>query len=68
MISYFDEPGEDQIRALRRMTPAQRLEAASMLYYSARQLKLAVLRQDHPELPESELKRMLNEAFTYVAE
>jgi len=61
-----DEPGEDQIRALRKMTPAQRLEAASRLYWSARALKLAALRQQHPELPEGELKRLVNEAFTHV--
>jgi hypothetical protein len=63
MFYKKDEPGEDQIRALRRMTPAQRLESAMMLDHSARELKMAFLRQRHPDLPEMELKRMLNEAF-----
>jgi hypothetical protein len=67
MWSARDEPGEDQIRVLRRMTPAQRLESAVLLYRSARQIKLAALRQQHPELPESELKRRLNEAFLYAS-
>jgi hypothetical protein len=62
-----DEPGEDQIRALRRMTPAQRLEAAVMLYRTARQIKLAGLRMQYPDLPEAELKRRLNEAFLYAS-
>jgi hypothetical protein len=66
MWNTRDEPGEDQIRALRRMTPAQRLEAASRLYWSARELKLAMLRQQHPNMAEGDLKRLVNEAFTHA--
>jgi hypothetical protein len=68
MISYLDEPGEDQIQALRRMTPEQRLEAAASLYRFARQVKLAGLRQQFPTLSEIELKRRLNEAFLYASD
>jgi hypothetical protein len=66
MWNTRDEPGEDQIRALRRMTPAQRLAAAAQLYRLARQLKLAGLRQQYPESSEGDLKRRLNEAFLHA--
>jgi hypothetical protein len=68
MAESLDAPGEDQIRALRRMTPEQRLDAAASLYRFARQVKLAGLRQQHPAASEAELKRRLNEAFMYAAD
>jgi hypothetical protein len=68
MISYADEPREDQIRVLRRMTDAQRLAAAVSLYRIARKVKLAGLRQQYPDLPENELKRRLNEAFLHASD
>lgn len=40
------------IRNLRGMTPEQKLRAAEGLYDSARELKMAALRQDHPDWTE----------------
>lgn len=68
MPTFSDEPGEDQIRALRRMTPEQRLMTGISLYRFARQLKLAGLREQHPEWSESQIKRRLNELFLYASD
>lgn len=45
----------EYIRILRAMTPEQKLRAAEGLYDSARELKAAVLRQDHPEWTEAQI-------------
>ncbi len=39
----------EQLKALKAMTPAQRLKAAMNLYWSARRLKAGWLRKMHPE-------------------
>jgi hypothetical protein len=68
MPRNLDEPGEDQIQVLRRMTPQQRLQTAASLYRFARQLKLAGLRRQYPQSSQSELNRRLNEAFLYASD
>lgn len=52
---------------LRRMTPAQKLEAAVRLYWSARELKAAWLRQQHPEWTEAEVEDAVKKAFLYAS-
>jgi hypothetical protein len=47
----------------RRMTPLQRLQQASQLYASARQLRTAVERQKHPEWTELELQAHVTRVF-----
>ena len=58
-------PPERQ-RILRAMTPAQKLKAAERLYYSARQLKAAALRAQHPDWSEETVQRAVREAFLYA--
>lgn len=53
-------------RILRAMTPEQRLQAASRLYHSARELKAAALRARHPDWSEEEIQRAVREAFLYA--
>ena len=43
---------------LQAMTPAQKLRAAERLYYSARQLKAAALRAEHPVGPRKPSARL----------
>ena len=44
-------------------SPAQKLRIASMLYATARKVKLAALRSLHPDWPEERLNRELNRRF-----
>ena len=50
---------------LRTMTPAQKLRAAERLYHSARQLKLAALRAQHPDWTDAAIRRAVREVFLY---
>ena len=53
-------------RILQAMSPAQKLKAAEQLYHSARQLKGAALRAQHPEWNEQQVRRAVREAFLYA--
>ena len=48
---------------LRKMTPGQKLEAAMSLYYSAKELKRAWLRQNHTEWSDERIEEAVREAF-----
>ena len=45
-----------QLDVLRAMTPAQRLEAAARLYWTARQIKEAAIRARHPDWTDEQVK------------
>jgi hypothetical protein len=62
----MDEPPREQIERLRRMTPGERWKAASALYWSARRLKAAHLRQLHPDWPEGRVLLEVKKAFMHV--
>jgi hypothetical protein len=51
----------EQIKALRRMTPAQRLETGLAFMEEMRQLKAAALRAQHPDWTEDQVARALRE-------
>ena len=53
----------EELRILRAMTPAQKLAAAEQLYWSARALKAAALRAQHPDWSEDEIRRKVREIF-----
>jgi hypothetical protein len=44
-------------------TPTQKLRIASMLYATARKVKLAALKRAHPDWPENKLIQHLNRRF-----
>jgi hypothetical protein len=50
-------------RILRALTPAQKLRAAERLYDSARQLKAAALRSQHPDWSAETIGRAVREIF-----
>lgn len=54
---------QDELRILRAMTPEQKLRAAERLYWTARALKAAWLRQQHPDWSEEEIQRKVREIF-----
>lgn len=53
-------------RIVQAMSPTQKLRAAERLYHSARQLKTAALRAQHPEWSDEVLRRVVREIFLYA--
>ena len=56
----------EYIATLRRMTGAQKLRTAFQMYWSARRLKAARLRQQHPDWTEEEVQQRVKEIFMYM--
>jgi hypothetical protein len=59
-----EKPGPEQIAALRAMTGVQRLKMAEQLYWLARKIKLAGLRNQHPDWSDARLNEELIRVFT----
>jgi len=55
-----------QNQILAKMSPGKKLEVAMQLYYSARELKAAGLRADHPDWDEKQVQQAVREAFLYA--
>lgn len=53
-------------KVLQAMSPAQKLRAAERLYHSARQLKAAALRAEHPDWTEEVIRQAVREIFLYA--
>jgi hypothetical protein len=53
-------------KALKAMSPAQKLRAAERLYYSARQLKAAALRAEHPDWTDEAIREAVRQIFLYA--
>lgn len=53
-------------RVLQAMSPAQKLRAAERLYWSARQLKAAALRAEHPDWTEEAIQQAVRQIFLYA--
>lgn len=51
---------------LQAMSPAQKLRAAEQLYWSARQLKAAALRAQHPDWTEDAIRKAIRAIFLYA--
>ena len=56
----------EYVEILRRMTGEQKLRAAAALYWSARALKAAALRQQHPEWTEEQVQSKVKEIFLHA--
>ena len=54
-----------QRHIFQEMSPERKLEIAQMLYYSARELKAAAFRGQHPEWSENEIETKVKEVFLY---
>ncbi len=55
----------EERRILRAMTPAQKLAAAEDMYRTARDIKAAALRQQHPDWSEEDIRRKVREIFLH---
>lgn len=56
----------EYIASLRRMTGEQKWRAAFRLYWSARRLKAAALRTQHPDWSEEKVQRRVREIFLHA--
>ena len=55
-----------QNQILAKMSPEKKLEVAMQLYYSARELKAAGVKADHPDWDEKQVQQAVREAFLYA--
>lgn len=58
-----EQPGADQIRILRTLTPEQRWRASQGMYWSVRRLKAAYLQNLHPEWSQQQLEGEVRRLF-----
>jgi hypothetical protein len=56
----------EQFEVFRRMTPERRLALGESLYWSARELKAAGLRAQHPEWSEADIAREVTRIFIHA--
>ena len=55
-----------QIKALKSLSPAAKLKLAEKLYHSAKALKTAGIRQQHPDWSEEKVAKKVMELFLYA--
>ena len=56
----------EQKRIYQAMTPEQKLRITTRLYWTARELKAAGLRRQHPEWTEQQIDQKVREIFLYA--
>jgi len=61
-----EQPSPEQIEIFRRMTPERRLQLAERLYWSARRLKAAGLRAQHPDWTEDKVENEVRSIFLHA--
>ena len=61
-----EQTSPEQIAALRAMTGLRRLHLAERLYWSARKMKAAGLRSQHPDWPEPRLDDEVRRIFSHA--
>jgi hypothetical protein len=63
-----EQPSPEQITIYRSMTGQRRLEIAEQLFWTARELKTAGLRFQHPEWTEEKVLAEVNRIFLHAAD
>jgi len=53
-------------KIVQAMSPVQKLRAAERLYLSARQLKAAALRAEHPDWTDEAIRQAVRDIFLYA--
>jgi hypothetical protein len=59
-----EQAAPEQFEIFRRMTPERRLALAEQLYWTARELKIAWLRQQHADWSDEQIQRETTRLFT----
>lgn len=57
---------DKQFEIIKNMTPEQKINATMRLYWSARELKAAWFRQEHPDWTEDQVQEAVREVFLYA--
>lgn len=57
----------EYVETLRRMTGQQKWKTAFALYWGARKIKAAALRQQHPEWSEEQVQLRVKEIFLHAS-
>jgi hypothetical protein len=55
----------EQKKIYQSMTPRQKLDVSIKLYQSAKALKTAAIKKQHPDWNEKKIKKLVNEIFLY---
>ena len=66
MMLADEQATPEQIEIFRAMPGEKRLRLAEGLYWSARQMKMAGLRAQHPDWPEERLKNQVRRIFLHA--
>jgi hypothetical protein len=61
-----EQTSPEQIAILRRMTPERRLALAEGLYWTARDMKKAWLRAQHPDWSDAQVSREVTRIFSHA--
>src|SRR5438552_1855118 len=61
-----EQPSPEQIAVFRAMPGERRLKLAEQLYWSARKIKAAGLRNQHPDWPEEQVKAEVRRIFLHA--
>lgn len=61
-----DDPSPEQIAIYRRMMPGRRLELAENLFWSARRMKAAWLKAQHPGWSEQQVESEVTRIFSHA--
>jgi len=61
-----DDPSPEQIKIYRQMTGARRLQLAEQMFWSARELKAAGVRHQHPDWADEQVIAEVNRIFLHV--
>jgi hypothetical protein len=61
-----EQPSLEQLAAWRAMSGERRLQVAEKLYWSARKLKAAGVRQQHPDWPEERVAAEVRRIFLHA--
>ena len=56
----------EQKKIYQSMTPAQKLDVSIKLYQSAKALKTAAIKEQHPDWSEEKIKKLVNDIFLYA--
>jgi len=56
----------EQKKIYRSMTPGQKLDVSMKLYLSAKALKTAAIKEQHPDWSEEKIKKLVNDIFLYA--
>ena len=65
-IDWYTTMKTEAQNVVQTMSPAQKLRAVERLFHSARQLKAAALRAQHPDWTDEAIRQAVRQIFLYA--